>query len=126
MALRCKWYNIWFHVSYFSAWCLVFVSGMGRWWVTEGPMVGPSEAYAIHPTHIVHATRVWTSQQNIMPGLHCNVNTRQVSEHPDCTIFKVLTILKWRMMTTVNRKLLENQRVQNRFASYEVLTVIWS
>ena len=39
----------------------------------------------------------------------------QVREYPDSTISKVLTILKWWM-----RKLLEKQRVQNRFASYEV------
>ena len=28
--------------------------------------------------------------------------------------------IKWRMITTFNRKLLEKQRAQNRFASYEV------
>ena len=42
---------------------------------------------------------------------------RQVCECPDSTISKVLTVLKWQMITTLNRKLLENQRVQNRFAS---------
>ena len=36
------------------------------------------------------------------------------------TVSKVLTVLKWQMITTLNRKLLENQRVQNHFASYEV------
>ena len=45
---------------------------------------------------------------------------RQVCEHPDSTISKVLTVIKWRMITTLNRKLLEKQRVQNRFDSYEV------
>ena len=44
----------------------------------------------------------------------------QVSEHPDSTISKMLTILKWQMITMLNRKLLVNQRVQNRFASYVV------
>ena len=44
----------------------------------------------------------------------------QVSEHLDSTISKMLTILKWRMTTTLNRKLLVNHRVQNRFASYMV------
>ena len=43
-----------------------------------------------------------------------------VREYPDSSISKVLTVLKWRMITTLNRKLLEKQRVQNRFASYEV------
>ena len=54
-----------------------------------------------------------------MPGLHRFkiMDTRQVCEYPDST---VLTILKWRMITTLNRKLLEKQRVSNRFASYEV------
>ena len=42
---------------------------------------------------------------------------RQVHEHPDSTIS---TALKWRMITTLNRKLVEKQRVQNRFAYYEV------
>ena len=35
---------------------------------------------------------------------------------------KVLTVLKWRMITTFNRVLLEKQTVKNRFASYEVHT----
>ena len=60
--------------------------------------------------------------------LHCPDSTvlvlrtrvMQVREYPDSTISKVLTILKWLMITTFNRKLLEKQWVQNRFASYEV------
>ena len=56
----------------------------------------------------------------IMPELHRVIDTRQIREYPDSTISKVLTVLKWRMITTLNRKLLEKQRVQNRFASYEV------
>ena len=55
-----------------------------------------------------------------MPGLHHIMDTCQVSEFPDSTISKVLTVLKWQMITTFNRKLLEKQRVQNHFASYEV------
>ena len=55
-----------------------------------------------------------------MPGLHCIMDTRQVHEYPDSTISKVLTVLKWWMITMLNRKLLEKQRVKNRFASYEV------
>ena len=45
---------------------------------------------------------------------------RQIRKYPDTTISKVLTVLKWRMTTTLNRKLLEKQRVYNRFASFEV------
>ena len=56
----------------------------------------------------------------IMPGPHRIKDTRQVREYPDSTISKVLTILKWRMITMFNRKLLEKQRVQNCFASNEV------
>ena len=55
-----------------------------------------------------------------MPGLHRVIDTGQIREYPDSTISKVLTVLKWRMITTLNRKLLEKQRVQNRFAFYEV------
>ena len=44
----------------------------------------------------------------------------QVHEYPDSTISKVLSVLNWRMITMLNRKLLEKQRVENRFAAYEV------
>ena len=50
-----------------------------------------------------------------MPGLYGH--THQVHEYPDSTISKVLTVLKWR---TLNRKVLEKQRVKNHFAPYEV------
>ena len=55
-----------------------------------------------------------------MPRLHFVSDMRQIHKYPDSTISKVLTVLKWRMITTLNRKLLEKQRVQNRFAFYEV------
>ena len=55
-----------------------------------------------------------------MPGLHHVIDTRQIREYPDSTISKVLTVLKRRMITMLNRKLLKKQRVQNHFASYEV------
>ena len=57
-----------------------------------------------------------------MPGLLCitDSHTCQVREYPDSTISKVLTVLKWWMIIMLNRKLLEKQGVQNRFASYEV------
>ena len=44
-----------------------------------------------------------------MPRLHRIkiVDTRQVRKYLDST---VLTILRWRMITTLNRKLLEKQR----------------
>ena len=56
----------------------------------------------------------------IIPGLHRITDMRQVHEYPDSSISKVLTVLKWQMIMTFNRKLLEKQRVQNHFASYEV------
>ena len=61
----------------------------------------------------------------IMPGLVLHrirsiMDTHQVREYPDSTISEILIVLKWRMITTLNRKLLEKHRVQNRFASYEV------
>ena len=55
-----------------------------------------------------------------MLGLHRVIDTRQIREYPDSTISKVLTILKWWVIMTLNRKLLEKQRIQNHFASYEV------
>ena len=45
---------------------------------------------------------------------------RQVRECPDSAISKVSTVLKWQMIMTLNRKLLEKQRIQNCFASCEV------
>ena len=51
-----------------------------------------------------------------MPGLHHITDTHQVHEYPESTI----SILKWRMITTFNRKVLEKQKVQKRSASYEV------
>ena len=56
----------------------------------------------------------------IMPELHHIMDTRQVREYPESTISKVLTILKWRMIMTLNRKLLEKQKVYNRFGFHEV------
>ena len=53
-----------------------------------------------------------------MPGLQI-MDTHQVREYQDST---VLTVLIWQMITTLNRKLLGKQRVQNCFASYEVST----
>ena len=44
----------------------------------------------------------------------------RVREYPESTVSKVLAVLKWRIITTLNRKLLEEQRVESRFASYEV------
>ena len=55
----------------------------------------------------------------IMPGLHRIMDMRQGREYLDSTISKVLTVLKWRIIMTFNRKLLERQRVKNRVASYE-------
>ena len=55
-----------------------------------------------------------------MTGLHCIIDMCQIGEYLDPIISKVLTVLKWQMIKTLNRKLLEKQRVQNSFASYEV------
>ena len=53
-----------------------------------------------------------------IPGFHHIVDTHQVCEYPDSTISKALTVLKWRMITMFNSKLLEKQIVKNCFASY--------
>ena len=54
---------------------------------------------------------VWTSHEvvttvQIMPRLHRIMDTCQVCEYLDSTMSKVLTILKWQMITTLNRNLL--------------------
>ena len=64
---------------------------------------------------------VGTTSQ-IMPRLRHIMDTHQFLEYPDSTISKILTVLKWQIITMLNRKLLEKQRVQNCFASYEVYT----
>ena len=56
----------------------------------------------------------------IIAGLHRITDTCQVREYLDSSISKVLTVLKWQMIMTFNRKLLEKQRVQSHFDSYEV------
>ena len=50
------------------------------------------------------------------------MDMHQVREHPESTISKVLTVIKWWMITTFNRKLLEKQRVENHFASYATVS----
>ena len=60
---------------------------------------------------------VGTTVQTV-PGLHHITDTHQVHEYPDSTISK--KYVKWRTITTFNRKLLEKQSVKNSFASYEV------
>ena len=48
----------------------------------------------------------------IMPRLHriqSIVDKCQVHEYPDSIVYKVLTILKWRMVSTLNRKQLESR-----------------
>ena len=56
----------------------------------------------------------------IIPRLHLIMDMRQAHKYPDSTISKVLSVLKWWTITTLNRKLLEKQRVYNRFGFYEV------
>ena len=56
----------------------------------------------------------WHNVQ-IMPRLHriqSIVDTHRVCQYLDPTISKLLTILKWRMIPTLNRKQLEKQRVE--------------
>ena len=56
----------------------------------------------------------WHNVQ-IMPGLHrirSIVDMHQVREYPDSTVSKVLTVLKWLTIPTLNRKQLEKQRVE--------------
>ena len=67
--------------------------------------------------NFVHQSAQWSK---IMPRLHRVIDMGQIRKYPDSTISKVLTVLKWWMIMTLNRKLLEKQRVQNRFAFYEV------
>ena len=65
--------------------------------------------FYFHHTPIMALAR-WHNGQT-MPGLHCITDTCQVCEYPDSTKSKVLTVLKWWMITMFNRKLLEKQSV---------------
>ena len=70
-------------------------------------------------------TSVWTSRHNgtnnaWTPLYPKYLDTCHVCEYPNSTISKVLTVLKLWIITMLNRKLLEKQRVQNHFASYEI------
>ena len=66
-------------------------------------------------------TKVWTNLPvgttyiQIMPELHCIrtiVDTHRVCNHPDSTVSKLLTVLRWRTIPTLDRKQLEKQRVE--------------
>ena len=65
MALRCKWYHVRFNISClvhglhgvwcsFQGWDVGTLGNTFSGCVTQDPRVGPSEAFAIHPTHPVH------------------------------------------------------------------------
>ena len=62
-----------------------------------------------------------TSLKQLAPALWIHVVCihKASPQYLDSSISKVLTVLKWQMITTLNRKLLEKQRMQNHFASYE-------
>ena len=68
------------------------------------------------PHHRDHSWHNGTNNARTLP-YHGHASVR---EYPFSTISKVLSILKWQIITTLNRKLLEKQRVENHFASYEV------
>ena len=124
-----------------------FRDGTLAHWVTHS--VGASSvpqgrplraACAIHPTHPVRLvvqlfclhcslvsyfiSPVGTTVQ-IMLGLHRVIDTRQIREYPDSTISKVLTILKWRMITTFNRKLLEKPSCEATFLQCQCYCQFW-
>ena len=64
----------------------------------------------LHPTRV---QRPVGRTVQIIPGLHrirSIIDMRQVRKHLDSTIFKVLTIIKWGIVTMLNKKLLEKQR----------------
>ena len=71
-------------------------------------------------THLISGYEPVGTTVQIIPEFHQIIDTHQIREYPDPTISKVSTVLKQRMITMLNRKLLEKQRVQNCFASYEV------
>ena len=115
--------------SVFTAyWCrsvikLTFYHHLTPSWLwlvwTNSPVFIPPR-YTDHAAVMQSAQRYSTSSAGT-PHIQSIMDTRHVREYQDSyTISKALTILKWRMITTLNRKLLENQRVQNCFASYEV------
>ena len=61
------------------------------------------------PVFTLTGYRLVGTTVQIMPRLHRIMDTHQVCKYPDSTISK---ILKWWMITTLNREVLEKQRLQ--------------
>ena len=57
-------------------------------------------------THTCKGTEPVGTTVQLMPGLHRIMDTRQVREYANSTISKVLTVLKWQIIPTLNTKLL--------------------
>ena len=68
------------------------------------------------PVFTLTGYRLVATTAQIMPRLHHIMDTHQVREYPDSTISKILTLLKWQMITTLNREVLESRG----YSSYEV------
>ena len=84
--------------------------------VTQGSRVGPSEASAIHHTHTNVCVCVCGTWTRVYTQSSLSIfTTLDTAVLPSVHAYgaQMWTVLKWRMITMFNRKLLEKQRVSN-------------
>ena len=114
----CAYTKLTFHLHHARHWCSVFTALWCSFSVMKLTYLHqtPSWLWLVWTNSPVFTTtRVWNGAWTPpYPSTRVkSVNTRTLL---------VLTVLKWRTITTLNKKPLEKQRVQNCFASYEVQT----
>ena len=97
----------------FTALCCGSIVKLNTFYLHQALSLGFAQWRLTHLSSPRPGYRPVSTTVQIIPGLHRIQNImdmRQVRKHLDSKISKVLTIIKWRIITTLNRKLLEKQR----------------
>ena len=125
MALRCKWYHVRFHVRFHAHVLLRYRTAFsifpkGVWDETTlwcGWSFVKLTFYLHHTPILALASRHNGTNNSSAPSYYGHASSPRI---PRLYHIQGIDRIKWRMITTFNRKLLEKQRVLDRFASYEV------
>ena len=100
------------HSIFTALWCSSVVK-LNTYIPSPGPILAlPSIARLTHlsQSHQGIENLDSTISEVLLTCVKSASSRRQVCEHPDSTISKVLTVIKWRIIIMLNRKLLEKQR----------------
>ena len=87
--------------------------------IHKGHFLSSPHSVVSRPKLSCGGSRVWPARLHalhncsVFTALWCDCSVINLFEYPDSSISNVLTALKWWMIMTLNRKLLEKQRVQN-------------